>query len=243
VITTQYGYGQWQAIKTVIRRNPNFRFDYFIRSLPVDLLGRRCEQLMRAAEKEVEALERRAREDSGLPTEPETEGEELPPIQLPKFRVMEKQRRLKKKAQAEIDRKQLKEKVDEIEIQMRQVQDRLKSLNDLGNNGSNGTRIPLDTPDEIVASEKENESRNPSGDVATIAENDEIEEVVEERDDGAPGPGGDFVEFVAYDGKEPPHESKKPFTHFCVKTRKELKASLDQSERKDKVSVFVTNKS
>jgi hypothetical protein len=199
---------------------------------------------MRAAEKEVEALERRAREDSGLPTEPETEGVELPPIELPKFRVMEKQRRLKKKAQAEIDRKQLKEKVDEIEIQMRQLQDRLKSLNDPGNNVFNGsTRIPLDTPDEIAASEKENESRNASGDVATIAENDEIEEVVKERDGGAAGPGGDFVEFAAYDGQEPPHESKKPFTHFCVKTRKDLKASLDQSERKDKVSVLVTNKS
>jgi hypothetical protein len=198
---------------------------------------------MRAAEKEVEALERKAREDAGLPTEPEKEGEELPPIELPKFRVMEKQRRLKKKAQAEIDRKQLKEKVDEIEIQMRQVQDRLKALNEVGNSGSNGTRIPLDASDEIVAPEKENESRNASGDVATIAENVEIEEAVKERDDGAPGPGGDFVEFLAYDGKEPPHESKKPFTHFCVKTRKELKASLDQSERKDKVSVFVTNKS
>lgn len=198
---------------------------------------------MRAAEKEVEALERRAREDSGLPTEPETEREELPPIQLPKFRDMEKQRRLKKKARAEIDRKQLKEKADEIEIQMRQVQDRLKALNDLGNSGSNGTRIPLDAPDEIVVSEKEDESRNGSGHVATIVENVEIEEAVVERDDGAPGPGGDFVEFLAYDGTEPPHESKKPFTHFCVKTRKELKASLDQSERKDKVSVFVTNKS
>jgi hypothetical protein len=198
---------------------------------------------MRAAEKEVDALERKAREDSGLPTEPEKEGEELPPIELPKFRVMEKQRRLKKKAQAEIDRKQLNEKVDEIEIQMRQVQDRLKALNDPGNNGYNGTRIPLDEPDEIVVSEKENESRNASGDAAVIPENDEIEEAVKERDDGAPGPGGDFVEFPACDGKEPPHESKKPFTHFCVKTRKELKASLDPSERKDKVSVFVTNRS
>jgi hypothetical protein len=198
---------------------------------------------MRAAEKEVEALERKAREDSGLPTESEKEGEELPPIELPKFRVMETQRRLKKKAQAEIDRKELKEKVDEIEIQMRQVQDRLKALNDPENSGSNGTRIPFDASDEIVASEKENESRNASGDAATIAESVEIEEAVKERHDGAPGPGGDFVQFPAYDAIEPPAESKKPFTHFCVKTRKVLKASLDQSERKDKVSVFVTNNS
>jgi hypothetical protein len=244
VIPTQYGYGQLQAIKMAVRRNPNFRFDYFLRSLPVDLLGRRCEQLMRAAEKEVEFLERKAREDAGLPTEPETEGEDLPPIELPKFRVMENQRRLNKTSQAGIERKQLEEKVEEIEIQMRQVQDRLKALNEPGNSGSNGTRIHFDATDEILPSEKEkeNDSRNASGDAATISDHVEGEDVVIVREDGAPGPGGDFIQYPAYDGNEPPLECKKPFTHFCVKTRTDVKASLDPSERKDKVSAFVTQK-
>ena len=77
-----------------IRRSPDFRFDYYLRSLTIDALGRRCEQLMKAAEKEVEQMEKKAREDAGLSasdengqadkigTEPSTES---PPIKLPRF--------------------------------------------------------------------------------------------------------------------------------------------------------------
>jgi len=215
-----------------VRRNPNFRFDYFLRSLPVDLLGRRCEQLMRAAEKEVEALETKARENAGLLSQPVKEGDELPPIQLPKYRVMEEQRRRDKRAQAEIERKQLAEKLEEIEIQMRQAQNRLKSLNESGSNGSNGTRAQINASEEVLAPEKEN---GLNVEVTPSSEHAEVEAVVSEREDGAPGFGGEFLEFPAYDGDEPPQEIKKPFTHFCVKTRKEVKASLDPSERKNKV--------
>ena len=74
-----------------IRRNPAFRFDYFLRSISVDLLGKRCEQLMKAAEKEVEHLERQAREHAGLPVEPGEDGKPLPPIQLPEMSIMREQ--------------------------------------------------------------------------------------------------------------------------------------------------------
>jgi hypothetical protein len=37
-----------------IRRCDRFRFDYFLRSCTADNLGKRCEQLMRAAESELE---------------------------------------------------------------------------------------------------------------------------------------------------------------------------------------------
>ena len=36
---------------------------------------------------------------------------------------------------------------------------------------------------------------------------------------------------------EAPVEWKKPFTHFCNSTRREVKASLDPAERKDKKKV------
>jgi hypothetical protein len=51
---------------------------------------------------------------------------------------MEKAKTSEKKAQAEPIDKQLKERLMRSN-QMRQVQDRLKSLNDPGYNGSNGT--------------------------------------------------------------------------------------------------------
>ena len=90
-LSCQFGCGQWGAVKMVIRQNPKFRFDYFLRSLPIDLIGKQCEQLMRAAEKEFEQLEEKAREEACLPVEVE-EGAELPPIQFNSFRDM--QRRL-----------------------------------------------------------------------------------------------------------------------------------------------------
>ena len=59
-------------------------------------------------------------------------------------------------------------------------------------------------------------------------------EVDESR--GAIGPDGDFVEFPEFDGAEPPKEAKKAFTLFCVSTKKEVKASLEPADRKNKVS-------
>lgn len=59
------------------------------------------------------------------------------------------------------------------------------------------------------------------------------------KNPGAAGPGGEFVEFPEYDGEEEPHENKKAFTLFCKNTRREVKASLDPSERKKKVSLLL----
>jgi SWI/SNF-related matrix-associated actin-dependent regulator of chromatin subfamily A member 5 len=72
-LTNYYGYGNWDKVKRAIRRCDRFRFDYFLRSCSAENLGKRCEQLMRAAEKEnaeyerkrqaVEENRRRERED------------------------------------------------------------------------------------------------------------------------------------------------------------------------------------
>ncbi|CAM9130728.1 unnamed protein product [Ectocarpus sp. 12 AP-2014] len=49
----KYGYGNWDLVKAAIRRSDSrFRFDYFLRSCSADALGKRCEALMKAAEKE-----------------------------------------------------------------------------------------------------------------------------------------------------------------------------------------------
>ena len=187
-------------------------------------MGRRCEYLMRAAEKEVEQLEKKAREEAGLPVEVE-DGKELPPIELKPFKEMQRQRRLAKKKETETDKKQLEGKVDELESQMKEIQDRLKELS-------------KDIPDEYHESTTIN-----NGSVSRKRPQQEANEVEEEvpepeidESKGAIGPDGDFVEFPEYDGTEPPKEHKKAFTHFCMQTRKEVKASLDPSERGNKVS-------
>ena len=110
-----------------IRRCPNFRFDYFLRSLPVESIGKRCEQLMKAAEKEVESLEMKVRESNGFTGEGDRES--LPPVEIPKFKVLRAQWRRNAKEEAEKKRQELQSKVDEIEGQMQAVQERLKMLN------------------------------------------------------------------------------------------------------------------
>lgn len=226
---SQYGYGQWMAIKNAVRRNPTFRFDYFLRSLPVDLLGRRCEQLMKAAEKEVEQLERSAREAAGLSVEPEKEGEALPPIVLPQFRVMQQQRRLAQKTKAEQERQELEEKVAEIEAQVRVAQNRLKALSE-GVLAATVSPLPEDSHASrskvipAAAAEGQTIPGDASGHTdAAGSENGDI------------GPDGEFVEFPPYDGSEPPVEWKKAFTQYCNRTKKDLKASLDPVDRKNKV--------
>jgi hypothetical protein len=70
---------------------------------------------------------------------------------------------------------------------------------------------------------------------ANEVEEEEPEPEIDESK-GAIGPEGDFVDFPEYNGTEPPKEYKKAFTHFCMKTRKEVKASLGPSESGNKVS-------
>jgi TolA-binding protein len=207
-----------------VRRSPKFRFDYFLRSLPVDVMGRRCEYLMRATEKEVEQLEKKAREEAGLPVEV-ADGNELSLIELKPFKEMQRQRRLAKKKETETEKEHLEGKVDELESQMKEIQDRLKELS-------------KDIPDEY----QKNTTKN-NGSVSRKRPQQEANEVEEEEPEpeideskGAIGPEGDFVDFPEYNGTEPPKEYKKAFTHFCMKTRKEVKASLGPSERGNKVS-------
>lgn len=202
-----------------VRRSPKFRFDYFLRSLPMEVIGRRCEHLMRAAEKEVEHLEKRAREEAGLPVEAE-EGSILPPIELPSYTDIHKTLRLRKQREAGEEKVKLEQSVESIETEMKQIQENLKELNradEVRNTSSASSKKRPHPADEIMKEEK----------------TEEVPQIDESR--GALGPDGDFVEFPDYDGAEPPKDPKKPFTQFCVAIRKEVKASLDPSERRNKV--------
>lgn len=226
----KYGYGQWYAIRYALRRHGNFRFDYFLRSLPVEQLGRRCEQLMKAAEKEVELIEKNLREMAGLPTEPLAEGVALPAIQIPKYRELQKQLRERDRQKAVDGRRELEAKVEELNSEIERLQTKLKGLN----NGARGTS---------------NVSGARSRDVAPVrmVSEPKIERVAQKEPDPAPsqstetdgaaGPGGEYMAFPAFEGSEPPTEWKKPFTHFCNHTRKKLKADMDPAERKNKAIV------
>ena len=228
----QYGYGQWLAVKNAVRRNPNFRFDYFLRSLAVDAIGRRCEQLMKAAEKEVEHLQRIAREAAGVSVEPENEGDPLPPIDIPCFRVLQRQRNLLRKSKADVERKQLQSRVDELETQIRIAKDRLKALND----GTAAVRVSPVQDDHAM--EKEIPTPRKRTDSSLRDEARPGEAVQEDGDNGAIGPDGEYVEFPEYDGCEPPAEWKKPFTQYCNHTKKTAKAQMDPADRKNKVRMF-----
>jgi len=185
---------------------------------------------MKAAEKEVEQLERSAREAAGLPVEPEKEGESLPPVEIPTFRVLQRQRILTRQTKAEKERKQLESKVDELEAQIRVARDRLKALNE----GAAAVRVSPIPSDSVT--EKEGSSFRKRA-AATPAMDEAAPSAAAEgdTDGGAVGPDGTFVEFPEYDGSEPPVEWKKPFTQYCIHTRKALKAKMDPAERKNKV--------
>ncbi|CAJ1954328.1 unnamed protein product [Cylindrotheca closterium] len=221
----KFGYGQWGAVKMAIRRSPKFRFDYFMRSLPMDVLGRRCEHLMRAAEKEVEHLEKNAREEAGLPVEA-PEGGALPPVQLPSFKEMQRIFRQRKREQTEQEKIQLERKVEELETEMKNIQDRLKELNSSG-----VMEVQQKTPSKTMASRKRPRSSETTKEEEVSGPND-IDE-----SKGTIGPEGEFLEFPEYDGVDPPKEPKKAFTHFCVSTRKTVKAALDPTERKNKEKI------
>lgn len=227
IVPVQYGYGQWMAIKFAIRRNPTFRFNYFLRSLPIDQLGRRCEQLMKAAEKEVEQLEKAAREAAGIVCEPDQDVKTLPVIDIPPFRVLQKQRHEAQRSKAEKERRELENKIAEIESQIRDAQGRLKALND-------DTYAANDhaTPNEKNISHNK---AGPSGSKNLSKRSGRKNDTT--SNDGAVGPNGDFVAFPPYDGTVPPAEWKKPFTQYCNHTKKDLKESLPPDQRKNKVSL------
>jgi hypothetical protein len=174
---------------------------------------------MKAAEKEVEQLEKKYREENGLPVEPEEEGQEGSFIDLPKFHDLQRLRCKKKRAEAERERRQLEDNVKEIEEQIRATQERLREFT--------GSFEP--TAESAKERKIEAEERNlKQADIAPSR-------------DGAIGPGGDVIAFPPYDGSEPPNDWKKPFTQFCIRTRKDVKNSLQPGDRKNKVSDVLVN--
>ena len=209
-----------------IRRSPKFRFDYFLRSLPVDVLGRRCEHLMRVAGKEVEDLEKKAREAAGLPTVTE-DGRELPLIDIPSYKELMRQERAMKKEKMETERVQLEQSVEELETKMKEIQDRLKEL---------GRDLSVD-PEEMLSVNGGSpiKKRPRPAEVPQSNKEDSMEDTKNQR--SAIGPDGQQHDFPPYAGSEPPQEPRKAFTHFCINTRKEVKKSLEPSERKDKEKI------
>ena len=58
-LTHLHGYGNWDAVRASIRKCERFRFDYYLLSCSADALGKRCEALMKSAEKELMEIERK----------------------------------------------------------------------------------------------------------------------------------------------------------------------------------------
>ncbi|GMI09136.1 hypothetical protein TrVE_jg12629 [Triparma verrucosa] len=55
----KYGHGQWEAIRLAARRCDRFHFSYYMRAMSAEAIGKRCEQLMRACEREVDQLQKK----------------------------------------------------------------------------------------------------------------------------------------------------------------------------------------
>lgn len=156
----KYGYGQWDAVKMAIRRSPEFRFDYYLRSLQVDVIGRRCEQLMKAAEKEIEIMTKKVKEDAGLIEDEKKdvglndskEGKLVPEVSLPRFKEVKQAKRRQAEEEIEIERKQLEGKVEDIESQMEEIQNRLAFLQKCSKDlvGTNRRQNQTDFPDDML---------------------------------------------------------------------------------------------
>ena len=69
-LTQLHGYGAWDRVRDSIRRCDKFRFDYFLQSCSVETLGKRCETLMRAAERELNEMEKKKTPDAAGFTTP-----------------------------------------------------------------------------------------------------------------------------------------------------------------------------
>lgn len=66
-LTHLHGYGSWDQVRNSIRRCERFRFDFYLQSCSAETLGKRCELLMRAAERELLEIERKRQSTSGGP--------------------------------------------------------------------------------------------------------------------------------------------------------------------------------
>jgi SWI/SNF-related matrix-associated actin-dependent regulator of chromatin subfamily A member 5 len=217
-----------------IRRSPKFRFDYFMRSLPIEMIGKRCETLMRFALKEVDHLEKLIREADGVSMDASAGSVDFPPIPLPRFKEMKKLMLDKAREEMESQQRALTEKVESLEKQIQDIQDTLKNLSNESQNGVEAVSpqyalvAPRSTSDDVKPNKapKLKESRKES---PPPTEYDESK--------GAVCPTGEFEEFPEYDGSFPPKEAKKAFAIFCNHNRKQIKTTLDEAQRKNKDAV------
>jgi len=223
----KFGYGQWEAIKFAIRRSSNFRFDYFLKSLPPDALGRRCEQLMRAAEKEIDMMEKAVREEA------EKEGRTLPEgeIKLPMFKELQAKKRLDAEKKFLEERTALEDNLRNIDAQIEEIQRKLLETDGVQKIDSFFKPNSSAKPKSKATSEhgKTAKMKQQAGKKRKAGE-----EGGQEKEGGAPGPGGEFVLFPQYDGEDEPNVNKKAFTLFCKSTRREVRRFLGESERKNK---------
>lgn len=58
-LTHLHGYGNWEEIRNSIRRCERFRFDFYLQSCSTETIGKRCELLMKSAERELIEIERK----------------------------------------------------------------------------------------------------------------------------------------------------------------------------------------
>jgi SWI/SNF-related matrix-associated actin-dependent regulator of chromatin subfamily A member 5 len=64
-LTLLHGFGSWDLIRASIRRCERFRFDYFLQSCSSETLGKRCEMLMRSAERELLEIDKKRQQLGG----------------------------------------------------------------------------------------------------------------------------------------------------------------------------------
>ena len=120
----KYGHGQWEAIRLAIRRKEAFRFDYHFRSMTTHDIGKRCEMLMRAAEREVEQLQKEYWEKLS-PSEQLTTRQNQ--VKLPKRRNEESNNLNNKKSKAEKDEEDKFIALNNIEAKLLQRKNRLEA--------------------------------------------------------------------------------------------------------------------
>lgn len=188
---------------------------------------------MRFSEKEVEFMEKQAVEEAAK------EGRILPPgeIVLPSFKELQAKKRAEAEKKFLEERALLEKNMSDIDNQIFQIQ---KALRDIDG---------VQTIDSFFVKTDKSENKNCRDEFKKSSLEDaskkrkagDLDDGREGKSAGAVGPDGDFVEFPEYDGEEEPHESKRAFTLFCKRTRKEVKNSLSPSERKDKVRIYLAS--
>jgi hypothetical protein len=115
---------------------------------------------MKAAEKEIEHMIRKAKEDAAVVEEEKKENNMncdtdvgiLAEVELPSFMQMKEERRRQVKEEIEAERKNLEGKVEEIESQIEEIQNRLKQLQKYSNEISGGDKKVNhnDFPDDLL---------------------------------------------------------------------------------------------